>query len=54
MREWRTATRFIIRQIEITNPGGRTRWTLYASRTDAVRLVVFVHGFAGKTVKTWE
>lgn len=39
--------------IEITNPGGRTRWTLYASRTDAVRLVVFVHGFAGKTVKTW-
>jgi hypothetical protein len=39
--------------IQIANPGGRAKWTLYASRTDTVRLVVFVHGFAGKTVKTW-
>lgn len=29
------------------------RWVLYASHTDPVRLVVFVHGFHGKTVKTW-
>ena len=39
--------------VDIPNPGGRRKWVLYASRTDPVRLVVFVHGFGGKAVKTW-
>lgn len=40
-------------RIAIPNPGGRPDWLLYASKTQATRLVVFVHGFAGKTVGTW-
>jgi hypothetical protein len=39
--------------IVIPNPGGRRSWVLYASHSEPIRLVVFVHGFGGKTVKTW-
>lgn len=39
--------------VDISNPGGRPKWVLYASHTQPIRLVVFVHGFGGKTVKTW-
>ncbi len=40
-------------RVEIPNPGERLNWVLYASRSQAVRLVVFVHGFAGKPVSSW-
>lgn len=39
--------------VDVPNPGGRRKWVLYASRTQPLRLIVFVHGFGGKTVKTW-
>lgn len=39
--------------VEVANPGGRRDWILYLSATAPVRLVVFVHGFGGKTVNTW-
>jgi triacylglycerol esterase/lipase EstA (alpha/beta hydrolase family) len=39
--------------IEIHNPGGRPKWVFYASSTQPERLIVFVHGFAGRAVRTW-
>lgn len=39
--------------VQVPNPGRRHKWMLYASRTEPVRLIVFVHGFGGKTVKAW-
>lgn len=39
--------------IEIPNPGGRSKWVLSLSASDPVRLVVFVHGFGGRAVRTW-
>lgn len=39
--------------VEIQNQGGRRNWVLYASSSQPVRLVVFVHGFGGKTVGAW-
>lgn len=40
--------------IEIRNPGGRNKWTLFLSSIEPVRLVVFVHGFGGRAVRTWK
>jgi alpha-beta hydrolase superfamily lysophospholipase len=39
--------------IDIPNPGGRTKWTLFLSAIEPARLVVFVHGFGGKAIRTW-
>lgn len=41
--------------VQIQNPGGRPPWVLYASSSQTVRLIVFVHGFGldGKAVKAW-
>jgi pimeloyl-ACP methyl ester carboxylesterase len=41
-------------RVAIPNPGRRPDWVLYASTSLTSRLVVFVHGFAGKTVGTWQ
>ena len=39
--------------VDIANPGGRRKWVLYLSALEPVRLIVFVHGFGGKTVRAW-
>jgi pimeloyl-ACP methyl ester carboxylesterase len=39
--------------IEISNPDGRSKWVLSLSAIEPVRLVVFVHGFGGRAVRTW-
>lgn len=40
--------------IEIPNPEGRSAWTLFLSSLDPARLVVFVHGFGGRPVRSWK
>lgn len=39
--------------IDIPNPGGRSKWTLFLSSVEPARLIVFVHGFGGRAVRTW-
>lgn len=40
-------------RVEISNPGRRRPWVLYAARREVARLVVFIHGFSSSAVGAW-